>query len=122
MEAYIHWNGLGEPREPPKPAREAREWSDDFVAFPDSRHCMVIPPRPTRVLALAGVGPRFDFVIYSHLGAQVHDHLLIFRRTGNDDRALAFSCVGKLPRKVAQVAAAVAAGRCMEVTGRYEAD
>jgi hypothetical protein len=122
VQAYIRWDGLGEPSEPPKPASEPRAWSDDFDVHPDTRHCAVSPPRPTRVLELAGIGPRFDFVIYSHLGVKGHDHLLIFRRTGKDDRVLAFSCVGKLPRKAAQVAAAVAAGRCTEVTGPYEAD
>jgi hypothetical protein len=86
----------------------------------------VRPVTTERSFALGGVGSKLDFVIYQHSpawgGIGDHDHLLVFRHLPSGNRSLVFSCVGALPRKVAQVSAAVADGRCKQRTGSVETD
>lgn len=124
VEGYLHWRGdltdLGD-----QPAPRATTMDTDFgeVAV---HSCVPVlrTNHPDRVFAVAGLGARFDFVIYRHSPAgrdvRDHDHLLVFNRLASGDRTLAFTCVGKLPRSVAAVAATVAAGRCKETPGLFE--
>jgi hypothetical protein len=86
----------------------------------------VRPVTVERAFAFGGVGSKLDFVIYRHSpawgGIGDHDHLLVFRHLPGGKRSLVFSCVGALPRKAAQVSAAVADGRCQQRTGSVETD
>ena len=119
-EDYLRWASLTEPR---SDAGSATTWNLDFGEMPANARSCVRGGDVTRTFELAGLGARFDFVIYRHAPERSndpeHDHLLVFRHFG-DARTLAFSCVGKLPRKVSAVAAAVAAGRCTEESERHE--
>jgi hypothetical protein len=129
VEGYLHWKALtdlGDAPASPRGGSSGATFNMDFGETPARGPCVRrIQPDPTRVFALAGLGARFDFIIYRHSpsGPDVpgHDHHLVFRRVVND-RVLAFSCVGKLPRRVGEVAAAVSAGRCREETGPLETD
>jgi hypothetical protein len=124
VQAYMHWDSLVD-ADTAKAASQPRsnELDTDFGVLTSVRGCVRTDRNYDRIFVLAGLGSRFDFVIYRHRPERSndpeHDHLLVFHHAGGE-RTLAFSCVGKLPRKVSAVSAAVAAGRCTEETGLFE--
>jgi hypothetical protein len=105
-QGYMHWKTMIE--DGPPPVRPAGV-------------CVWHPPDDHRIFALAGLGQKYDFLVYRHRPEQSndpeHDHLLVFNHGSS---TLAFSCVGKLPRRASAVSTAVAAGRCTRETGPYE--
>lgn len=123
-QGYMHWAPLIE-ADTPRGGRWPTELDTDFGVIPSRGPCVRHQVDAHRIFVLAGLGPRFDFLIYRHSPEQSndpeHDHLLVFRRLPTGERTLAFSCVGKLPRRVSAVSAAVAAGQCREEAGPFEA-
>jgi hypothetical protein len=80
--------------------------------------------RDGRRLVLAGLGRRFDFVVYQHGGdsSPTHDHFLVYEHGADPHRTLVFSCRGALPRKLDKLKAAILHGDCSEDTGAIEVD